>query len=172
MSSGPRLSRTYRALLFLLPRDFRDRFGQDMEEVFVRRLEESEGPLGQAWVWARGILDVGGTALRERLPAIGGSMTRLGVSALSLGLESRPPILHSFSTQDATVRCPGHRDVGARRRGVGGDVLDCARSLAQAAALPRPGPPRGGVAGAELQQRQGARRHRSGPASSTTRVPA
>ena len=62
----PAVPRAYRALLRLLPRDFRRDFGDDIGTLFARRLGSARGA-ARAQVWARGISDVVGAALAERL---------------------------------------------------------------------------------------------------------
>ncbi|MGH7577459.1 MAG: ABC transporter permease, partial [Longimicrobiales bacterium] len=70
----------YRWLIRLFPRDFRERFGAEMEAVFVERLREAgrasvRAPLpvrflarlsGRLEVWARGVIDVLAHALAEQ----------------------------------------------------------------------------------------------------------
>ena len=63
--------RLYRALQRLLPRDFTEQFGSEMEEVFRGRLERGRGRLDRTWIWARGIWDVTVTALQMNLRARG-----------------------------------------------------------------------------------------------------
>lgn len=57
----------YRTLIRLLPRAFTLRWGADMEDVFVRRLDGAGGRAGRAWVWLRAGADVVTQAVGERL---------------------------------------------------------------------------------------------------------
>ncbi|MCI0434963.1 MAG: ABC transporter permease [Gemmatimonadetes bacterium] len=56
----------YRALLWLLPREFRVRFGEDMVEVFAARLAEAATLRARALVWLRGAGDLLLQGLAER----------------------------------------------------------------------------------------------------------
>ena len=63
--------RAYRLLLWLYPRDFRERFGSDMTEFFRdrRRSAARRGALGVVGVWARALADVLTGATLERVDA-------------------------------------------------------------------------------------------------------
>jgi len=56
----------YRVLLRLLPREFRDRFGADMQQVFAARLREADSAGGRVRVWVHGAGDVLLHGLAER----------------------------------------------------------------------------------------------------------
>ncbi|MEJ2204213.1 MAG: ABC transporter permease [Gemmatimonadota bacterium] len=59
--------RLYRILLRLLPRDVREQWGRDMEEVFAHRLARDGGsPLRSVTVWIRAVADLLGHAAAER----------------------------------------------------------------------------------------------------------
>ncbi|HEX6048637.1 MAG TPA: hypothetical protein VFZ21_05190, partial [Gemmatimonadaceae bacterium] len=64
--------RAYQLLLWLYPRDFRERFGSDMTDFFCdrRRASARRGALGVAGVWARAIADVLSGATLERVEAV------------------------------------------------------------------------------------------------------
>jgi predicted permease len=68
----------YRVLLRLLPRELRERFGRDMEGLFLVRLGEARSPAGRAWVWLRAICDVVGVALGEAMTTMMTTMTGKG----------------------------------------------------------------------------------------------
>ena len=59
MSDPRRAPRAYRSLVKCLPKDFRARFGRDMEEVFLHRIAGARSSsAARAWVWARhGVAD-------------------------------------------------------------------------------------------------------------------
>ena len=61
--------RAYRALLGLLPRDFRERFGPEMEELFAYRLRRARTRRGRIWVRVRAVVDVLGHAFVDRVRA-------------------------------------------------------------------------------------------------------
>ena len=77
----------YRSLLRLLPRDFRKRWGTDMEEAFAHRLRRAgRSRLGLAWVWGRAVVDLLMHTLLERLAprndaprVVGGRMKMTGL---------------------------------------------------------------------------------------------
>jgi len=61
--------RLYRALLLVLPRDFRRRYGAEIERVFEQHLSESfqrSGLIGFAAVWARCVVEVFGDCVDMR----------------------------------------------------------------------------------------------------------
>ena len=62
--------RAYRILLHLYPRAFRERFGDEMTELFQarRRAAASRGTWGSVELWARTALDTMRSVSRERLP--------------------------------------------------------------------------------------------------------
>ena len=61
--------RAYRAILHLYPRSFRDRFGDEMAELFhVRRRAAASRGTDRLAFWGRTALDTFGSALQERLP--------------------------------------------------------------------------------------------------------
>ncbi|NNF27268.1 MAG: hypothetical protein HKN73_08620, partial [Gemmatimonadetes bacterium] len=67
MAARHRSTAVYRALLKLLPRDFRVRWGSDMVDVFQHRLDQAGGsPTRRAWVWARGLADLLAQSFTER----------------------------------------------------------------------------------------------------------
>ncbi len=60
--------RLYRVLLLLFPRDFRHRFGPDMEQLFRdRRREVGSSPGALLVLWTQAILDLGSQAAAERV---------------------------------------------------------------------------------------------------------
>jgi putative ABC transport system permease protein len=77
---GQFADRAYRAMLRLYPQSFRERFGEEMVELFHARRHASaaRGPGGRAAFWLRATLDTCGSVLRERLPD--GSALRRAIS--------------------------------------------------------------------------------------------
>ncbi len=65
---APRALTVYRALLRAFPRRYRERFGDDMTDVFADRLRESRsrGALAVAALWLRTVIDIGQHAAAER----------------------------------------------------------------------------------------------------------
>jgi len=52
------MSRTYRALLRLAPRELRERHGAAMDELFAERLSAARGPAARMGVWAHALTDL------------------------------------------------------------------------------------------------------------------
>lgn len=71
MEREARARAAYRRLLRLLPHPLRERFGGDMEEVFVWRLAAHHSRWRRGWVWARAIVDVARHAALERVRGAG-----------------------------------------------------------------------------------------------------
>jgi predicted permease len=72
-SSKSLADRLYGALLWLYPRDFRDRFGHDMVDFFRDRrvaARRAGGTVGVARTWVRAVADIVGVASLERTDAI------------------------------------------------------------------------------------------------------
>jgi len=65
--------RVYRKLLALYPIEYRQRFGEEMVDVFldVRAHKTHQGPLDQSAFWVRELIGLVNGALRERLRSIG-----------------------------------------------------------------------------------------------------
>lgn len=61
------LGRVYAALTRLLPADLRERYGEEMVELFERRLEGTQGAFGRLEVGVRGASDVVGQAVSTRI---------------------------------------------------------------------------------------------------------
>jgi predicted permease len=55
----------YRILLLLLPRAFRDEYGQELGAVLTRRLEEARSWSARGWIWVVTVFDVFTSALPE-----------------------------------------------------------------------------------------------------------
>ncbi len=67
---GRRPGRLFQKLLRILPDDFREEFGGEMEEVFEEQLQEAchrRGSARRLKTWCRAFADVIKTALREHL---------------------------------------------------------------------------------------------------------
>src|SRR5688500_12260169 len=60
--------RFYRWLLRALPRDLRDGFGADMEQLLRDRLEDAESRAARAVLWVGAIVDVVRVAVTARVP--------------------------------------------------------------------------------------------------------
>lgn len=60
----------YRALLRMLPPDFRVRHGRELERAFLEILREKPGPVGRIGTWVRGVIDVGRSAWSLRMGAL------------------------------------------------------------------------------------------------------
>ncbi len=94
MGSQSRSRRLYRTLLTLLPADFRAQFGQEMEDIFHRRLSASGGSIESTWIWLRGVVDVGQAAILSRLPGRVRSLNQATV--FSLGRDLRYAVRSLF----------------------------------------------------------------------------
>jgi len=62
-----RTTKWYRRLLALLPRDLKDVFGRDLEEVHRIRLARAESRWDRAWVWTNAAIDVLSCVARDRV---------------------------------------------------------------------------------------------------------
>jgi hypothetical protein len=63
-------TRVYRALLRVLPKDFREKWGADAEELMAYRLATTQGTAGRMWIWARALWDVLVNGTVERLSRV------------------------------------------------------------------------------------------------------
>ena len=75
----------YRLSLSLLPPEFRDRWGRDMEGLFAHRMREAgRSPWHMTWVWCRALVDIATHAVLERTGREGRG--RGGMSTMSQDL--------------------------------------------------------------------------------------
>lgn len=75
MTSPPPGKRTYRALLRLLPKGFRDRYAVDLSQIFEQQIREArEAGRGTGRVWLKAVADVGSAAVIERVGIIRGGI--------------------------------------------------------------------------------------------------
>jgi predicted permease len=61
----PPAPRLYRALLAIAPRRLRDRYGAEMEALFLDALSEARGPMRRLSVWAHALADLARSRARE-----------------------------------------------------------------------------------------------------------
>lgn len=66
MSRGERV---FRALLSLYPASFRQRFGNEMVELFIVRRDAARSPAARAALWIAVLYDAARSVIRERVPA-------------------------------------------------------------------------------------------------------
>lgn len=73
----------YRALLFLLPSEFRSRYGNEMVQVFADSVADAGGPFQRVLLLGRSLVDLGLSAIRERA-GLGGARSLAGLVLASL----------------------------------------------------------------------------------------
>lgn len=67
MTTGGWSGTAYRALLRMLPSDFRVRHGRELEEAFLEMLRETAGPVERICTWIGAVIDVGQSAWSLRV---------------------------------------------------------------------------------------------------------